>query len=100
MQLGLGVATWVVNHGWPVWVADYNWAAGYVVDAYSHTQIWSTTAHVATGALIFAITWLVSLRILRLQAALGHGMAGLSPEADAPTSTPRSMLALAAEGAL
>ncbi|HXT60850.1 MAG TPA: COX15/CtaA family protein, partial [Pirellulales bacterium] len=31
MQLALGCGAWVVNYGWPAWLSQYRWAAGYVV---------------------------------------------------------------------
>lgn len=101
VQLALGTATWVVNHGWPVWVSDYDWAAGYVVGAYSHAQIWISTAHVATGALIFAVTWLVALRSMRIQHLLASDASAAKRETVASRSDSRgALLALAGEGAL
>ena len=65
-QLGLGCAAWVVNYGWPAWLADYDWAAGYVVSRESAAQALVTTAHVAIGSLILAISLTLALRSLRL----------------------------------
>lgn len=101
VQLCLGTAAWVVNHGWPVWVAHYDWAAGYVVGAYSHSQIWSTTAHVATGALIFATTWLLALRTLRLRFADTEGLRSVGEASRSNTHESRgSFLVLVGEGSL
>jgi len=101
VQLCLGTAAWVVNHGWPVWFADYDWAAGYVVGAYSHMQIWSTTAHVAVGALIFATTWLLALRTLRLRFADNEGLRSASEVSRSSSNESRgSFLVLVGEGSL
>lgn len=56
-QLFFGLATWV---------AKYGGLAGYRVVAYGPDQTWTTTAHVATGGLIFVTLLVVSLRALRL----------------------------------
>ncbi len=101
VQLGLGTAAWVVNHGWPVWFADYDWAAGYVVGAYSHTQIWSTTAHVAVGALIFGTTWLLALRTLRLRFVSTEGLRSAGEASLSSSNESRSsFLVLVGEGSL
>ena len=71
VQLGLGCAAWVLNYGWPSWLSDYEWAAGYVVSRESATQALVTTAHVATGSLILAMSLSLALRSLRLS---GLGM--------------------------
>jgi cytochrome c oxidase assembly protein subunit 15 len=64
-QLILGCATWVVNYGWPAWLANYSWTAGYVVQRESMPQAMVTTAHVATGSLILAVSLVLTLRSLR-----------------------------------
>jgi cytochrome c oxidase assembly protein subunit 15 len=72
VQAGLGVAAWVTNHGWPAWLGNYEFAAGYTVSAYSPAQVWSTTAHVATGGWLFGVCVLLAARAWRLDAGL-HG---------------------------
>jgi heme a synthase len=74
LQLGLGGAAWVVNYGWPAWLADYDWTAGYVVSRESASQALATTAHVATGSLILAVSLTLALRSLRLCG--GHPRSG------------------------
>ncbi|HEV3416150.1 MAG TPA: COX15/CtaA family protein [Pirellulales bacterium] len=66
VQIGLGLATWVTNYGVPAWFSGYSWAANYTVEAKSPLQIHVTTAHVAFGSLIFAISITLVLRSLRL----------------------------------
>lgn len=53
-QIALGISTWVVKYGWPVWFADYRFAATYTIQAASLLQSIIVTAHVAIGALILA----------------------------------------------
>ncbi|MGD9723681.1 MAG: heme A synthase [Pirellulales bacterium] len=65
VQLGLGSGAWVTKYGWPSWLSDYGFAAGYTVTADSALQAWITTAHVATGSLILAASLLVALRSVR-----------------------------------
>lgn len=62
LQLLLGVATWVVNYGWPVWFRGYAWAERFVVGAESMTQSLLTTAHVANGSLILGVAVCLTLR--------------------------------------
>jgi hypothetical protein len=65
IEIGLGGATWVLKYGWPSWLADYSFAAGFTVAAETRTQAWTTTAHVATGSLILVTSLLVALRSAR-----------------------------------
>lgn len=64
-QLALGAATWVVNYGWPTWFAAYGWAQGFVVEQESMLQTTVTTAHVATGSLILAVSTATTLLCFR-----------------------------------
>ncbi|HEV3025552.1 MAG TPA: COX15/CtaA family protein [Pirellulales bacterium] len=66
LQIALGCGAWVVNYGWPSWLADYRWAAGYVVRRESFLQASVTTAHVATGSLILAVAVVLALRAWRV----------------------------------
>ena len=66
LQISLGAGTWVVKYGWPIWLTDFGFAAEYVVSADSRQQAWITTAHVATGSLILAVSLLLALRSMRL----------------------------------
>ena len=53
-QIMLGVGTWVVKFGWPVWFAEQSFAATFVVGEKSFLQMNLITAHVAVGSLILA----------------------------------------------
>ncbi|HWB00498.1 MAG TPA: hypothetical protein VG713_18525, partial [Pirellulales bacterium] len=65
-QLALGVGAWVVNFGWPVWFQGYAWAERHVIVQESFRQAIITTAHVANGSLILAVSTMLALRSLRL----------------------------------
>jgi cytochrome c oxidase assembly protein subunit 15 len=59
-QFCLGIGTWVVKFGWPVWFADMAFAAGFVVPEKSMFQMNLVTAHVAVGSLLLAF-WTVQV---------------------------------------
>lgn len=61
LQLTLGVATWVMNYGWPKWFQEYIWPLAYTVQSESFWQAVATTAHVAVGSVL-----LVSVVVLAL----------------------------------
>ncbi len=65
LQIALGSSTWVANYGWP-WVF-YSWqsAATHLIQSKGLFEAWVTTAHVATGSLIFAFGALQWLRLRR-----------------------------------
>jgi cytochrome c oxidase assembly protein subunit 15 len=83
LQIALGCGAWVVNYGWPSWLADYRWAAGYVVRRESLLQASVTTAHVATGSLILAVSVVLALRAWRIYGA------GVPPALDNQAGRPR-----------
>lgn len=60
LQFCLGLGTWVVKFGWPVWFAEMEFAAGFVVPEKSMFQMNLVTAHVAVGSLILAF-WTVQV---------------------------------------
>ena len=64
-QLTLGAATWVLNYGFPIWFRDYAWAQDFVIQHESFRQALVSTAHVAIGALIFALSTVVAARVWR-----------------------------------
>jgi heme a synthase len=81
-QLGLGVATWTAKYGWPTWLGDPQFTAGYTVVERGFMQAAITTAHVAFGSLILATAAYIALRAGRVQSA--HKVtssAGLMPAA-------------------
>ena len=51
LQVALGLATWVVNWGFPMWFEDYILTVEYTVVAGGPLQAWVTTTHVAVGSL-------------------------------------------------
>lgn len=77
LQLVLGLGTWVVKFGWPSFLADFQFAAGYTVHAQTIWQGWIVSSHVALGSLILAVAVTLcscSLRLARVPAAaLGSG---------------------------
>ena len=77
VQLGLGCATWVVNYGWPGFLAEYSFAIPHTIQAKSLFQAMIVTAHVATGSLILATSVMAlarSMRIVRVPTvAFGSG---------------------------
>jgi len=66
VQFCLGFGTWVVKFGWPVWFADMEFAAGFVVPEKSMFQMNLVTAHVAVGSLILAFWTVQTFRAHRL----------------------------------
>ncbi len=65
LQLLLGSSTWVTKYGWPGWLGDYGFAAGYTVVADAPVQASVTTAHVAMGSMLLANCVAVALRSMR-----------------------------------
>jgi len=62
VQILLGASTWVVNYGFPQWAASWSIVPEYVVRTQSVAQLGITTAHVAVGSFILAVSTLLSLR--------------------------------------
>jgi cytochrome c oxidase assembly protein subunit 15 len=70
LQIVLGAGTYVVKYAWPAWLADYQFAAAYVVREKSLAQSLVTTAHVAGGSLIlFTSVYLATQATLLFRAA-------------------------------
>ncbi len=69
VQFSLGIGTWVVKFGWPVWFENLSFAATFVVGEKTFIQMNLITAHVAVGSLILAF-WVV--HFLRCHRAIGH----------------------------
>ena len=67
-QFLLGIGTWIVKFGWPVWFDNLDFAATFVVGEKTFLQMNLITAHVAVGSLILAF-WVV--HFLRCHQALG-----------------------------
>ena len=66
-QFGLGLGTWVVKYGWPVWFENIPFAASFVVAEKTFWQMNIVTAHVATGSLLLAFWMIHSLRFGRVK---------------------------------
>jgi cytochrome c oxidase assembly protein subunit 15 len=66
LQLVLGASTWVLKYSWPSALAQFDFAAGYTVTANSLVQSMVTTAHVAIGSSILAISTVLAVRMGRL----------------------------------
>lgn len=69
VQFGLGLATWVVKYGWPVWFDNIPFAASFVVTEKTFWQMNVITAHVAVGSLILAVWMIHALRFGRVKAS-------------------------------
>lgn len=69
VQILLGVCTWVVKFGWPVWFENVNFGASFVVGEKTLLQMNLITAHVAVGSLIL-VFW--TIQMLRCQCLFGR----------------------------
>lgn len=69
VQFSLGLGTWIVKFGWPVWFENMPFAATFVVGEKTFLQMNLITAHVAVGSLILAF-WVVHM--LRCHQAFGQ----------------------------
>jgi cytochrome c oxidase assembly protein subunit 15 len=65
-QLYLGAATWIVNHGTPAFLADWGWVDPTPVVAHGWRQAQITTAHVAVGSLILAVSTVLAVFAVRM----------------------------------
>jgi len=66
VQVLLGAGTWVVKYGWPTWSQGFTFSTGYTIEANSWMQANITTAHVAIGSLILAVSTCFAARAFRL----------------------------------
>ena len=64
-QFALGLTTWVVKFGFPIWFADYDFAQQFVVGEKTLQQMNLITAHVAVGSLILCLWTIQALRVHR-----------------------------------
>ncbi len=58
LQAGLGLATWVMKYGFPAWLDQFEFAAGFVVPEKTMSQTSVVTAHMAVGSAILCL-WTV-----------------------------------------
>lgn len=61
VQLLLGVSTWVVNYGFPQFAARWSFTPEAAIEAQGFAQLVITTAHVAVGSLIVAVSTTLAL---------------------------------------
>jgi len=66
VQLGLGVATFIVKYGWPAWLGGELLNPTFTVSAQGFWSSMIVTAHVANGSLILAVLTTLWLRSARL----------------------------------
>ncbi len=66
-QIALGVATWVVNYGFPAILQSFPGADSFLVRSKGFWDSIIVTAHVATGSLILAQSVMIAIRVLRLR---------------------------------
>ena len=66
VQFSLGLGTWVMKWGWPIWFENLELAANFVIFEKSFLQINVVTAHAALGSLILAFWVVQALRANRL----------------------------------
>lgn len=72
IQILLGIATWVVNYGWPTILQWVPGSSDYIVQSKGFAESIIVTAHVATGSLILAVSTLAVLRVARMRDVLLH----------------------------
>jgi cytochrome c oxidase assembly protein subunit 15 len=77
LQMALGASTWLFKYGVPAFLADTDAASSFTVQANSWRQTQITTAHVAMGSLILAVSTalaVLSVRMIQSQPrAVTHG---------------------------
>jgi cytochrome c oxidase assembly protein subunit 15 len=66
VQLGLGLATFIVKYGWPAWLGGELLNPSFTVSAQGFWSSMIVTAHVANGSLILAFLTTLWLRSLKL----------------------------------
>ncbi len=65
LQIVLGLGTWIANYGIPVFAQVGPTTASYLVKSKAVTESLITTAHMAMGSLILAMSALIALRLAR-----------------------------------
>ncbi len=79
VQVGLGLATFIVKYGWPQWLGGEWFSPAFTVTAQGFWSSLIVTAHVANGSLILATLAVLSLR-LACCASLSPVSRATSPE--------------------
>ena len=67
VQILLGTGTWVVNYGWPSFLAWVPGSTGFLLRAKGFIDSIIVTGHVATGSLILAVSVMLLVRLLRVR---------------------------------
>ena len=67
LQIVLGVGTWVVNYGWPMFLQWIPGSSGFLLRSKGFADSLIVTSHVATGSLILAVCTLILVRSLRIR---------------------------------
>jgi cytochrome c oxidase assembly protein subunit 15 len=65
LQIALGAGTWIYKYNYPAFMADSQVAADFTVQALDWRQAQITTAHVANGSLILAISGVLAINSVR-----------------------------------
>jgi heme a synthase len=87
VQLALGGATWIVKYGWPAFLSNSASASTFTVEARSWWQAQITTAHVATGSLILAVSTVLAVRSGRMIAAPAKRRVSLGAGSQGPVKS-------------
>ncbi|MCA9176024.1 MAG: COX15/CtaA family protein [Planctomycetales bacterium] len=66
LQVALGVATWTMKYGWPIWLPTPAFAHGLVVLNEGLIQSMTVTAHMAIGSMILIHTLVAAVRGSRM----------------------------------
>jgi cytochrome c oxidase assembly protein subunit 15 len=85
-QFMLGLGTWIVKFGWPVWFENMTFAATFVVGEKTFFQMNLITAHQALGSLILAFWTVHACRCFRIAHESEHKW--LEPTNVAKKATP------------
>jgi heme a synthase len=75
VQILLGIATWVVNYGWPTILQWVPGSSDYIVQSKGFSESIIVTGHVATGSLILAVSTLTVLRVARMRFVASQSLA-------------------------
>lgn len=66
LQITLGAATWIYKYNWPAFVPETIATGEFTVRAHDWRQAQITTAHVAIGSLILAVSTMLAVRTIRM----------------------------------
>lgn len=72
VQILLGIGTWIVNYGYPVFLQSFPGSDSYLLRSKDLMDASIVTGHVATGSLILAVSTLLAVRLFRRHAVLNQ----------------------------